>query len=263
MQPRPDVDVVAMSGVTLQRGGRRILGPLDWNVGDGQRWVVMGPNGSGKTSLVRIAALAIHPSSGTIDVLGRRLGRTDVRALRRDIGFVCPTLIGSVRPSLTAAEFVMAALRGALDVIWHRYDAADRLAASAALDRAGVRHRHDDHLATLSSGELQRVQMARALLVAPRLLILDEPSAGLDIGGREDLVDLIDHRLDPDLPIILVTHHVEEIPAGFSHWLAIREGTVVASGPIDDTLDSESLSEAFGVSLRVRRRKGRWSASLG
>ncbi len=261
MTPTERDAVISMADVRFRRSGLEILGPVNWRVEAGQRWVVMGPNGSAKTTLVRIAALMEHPSSGRLAVLGESLGRCDVRELRGRIGFLCPAVIGTARPGLTAHEFVMAARRGALDIWWHRYDSADVEAADEAIAAAGMQHRRDAPLSTLSSGESQRIQLARALIGRPPLLILDEPSAGLDIAGREALVDLVDRVLGDDVTLVLVTHYPEEIPRTTTHALVLRDGVPIASGPVDDALGSESLSEAFGLALRVRRDDRRWSAS--
>ncbi len=248
--------------VSLVRDGRTILDRVSWTVLPHERWVVLGRNGSGKTSLVRIASLYLHPSSGRVQVLGETLGRTDVRALRRRIGLASSSLAAQLRPALTAAEIVMTAKYGALEPWWHRYDAADRDRARALLDRTGCVELADRPFGTLSSGEQQRVQLARTLMADPALVLLDEPTAGLDLGGREELVaTLAGLAADPATPpVVLVTHHVDEIPPGFTHLLLLAAGQVQATGPITACLTPAALSACFGLPLVVERRAGRWSA---
>jgi iron complex transport system ATP-binding protein len=256
------VTALELRDVGLVRDDTVILEHVDWTVCEGERWVVLGANGSGKTSLVRIASLYLHPSSGTVDVLGGRLGRVDVRRHRRRIGVVSASFADLLRGSLTATDVVMTAKFAALEPWWHTYDAADQGRAVAMLDRVGCASLAAHPFATLSSGERQRVQLARTLMTDPGLLLLDEPSAGLDLGGREDLVQrLTALARDPSTPAtVLVTHHVDEIPPGYEHVLLLREGRVLAAGAIDDVLRSDSLSECFGVKVALERREGRWSA---
>lgn len=254
--------VLELSNVGLVRGATVILDDVNWVVSEGERWIVLGANGSGKTSLIRIASLYLHPSSGDVDVLGQRLGRVDVRRHRRRIGVVSASFADLLRPGLTATEIVMTAKHAALEPWWHEYDDADRARAIELLDRFGCADLADHEFATLSSGERQRVQLARTLMTEPRLLLLDEPTAGLDLGGREDLVRRLGAlAADPATPAtILVTHHVDEIPPGYGHGLLLRDGRVTAAGPIDDVLTSAALSDCFGVEVILERRRDRWSA---
>jgi len=256
------VKVLELSRVGLVRGSTVILDAVNWVVRDGERWIVLGANGSGKTSLVRIASLYLHPSSGDVDVLGQRLGRVDVRRHRRQIGVVSASFADLLRPGLTARDIVMTAKFAALEPWWHEYEDADRARAIELLDRFGCAELADHEFATLSSGERQRVQLARTLMTDPRLLLLDEPSAGLDLGGREDLVRRLGTlAADPATPAtILVTHHVDEIPPGYGHVLLLRGGRVMAAGPIDEVLTSAALSGCFGVEVVLERRHDRWSA---
>jgi iron complex transport system ATP-binding protein len=256
--------VLHCAEVSLVLDGTRILDAIEWMVHAEERWVVLGANGAGKTSLLRIAALYQHPSSGTIEVLGERLGRTDVRALRERIAFSSPALAARLVPSMTAAEVVMTARYAALAPWWHRYTDADRARARALLQEW-----HCDALAshafpTLSAGERQRVLLARMLMNEPGLALLDEPTAGLDIGGREELVaDLAAWARDGTRPaLVLVTHHLEEIPPGFTHALVLKNGSTLASGPLRETVTSEILSDAFELSLQVDENEGRYSARL-
>lgn len=254
-----------LTRVGLTREGRHLLDGVDLLVGSGERWVVLGPNGSGKTSLLAVAALRLHPSRGEVDVLGERLGRTDVRRLRNRIGFASQALADALRPDLTASDVVMTAKHGALEPWWHTWTGADRDEARACLDRMGLAPFAARTFGTLSSGERQRVLVARTLMAAPGLVLLDEPSAGLDLGARERLVaDLGTLAVDASTaPVVLVTHHLEEVPTGFTHALVLRSGSVLAAGPIGETLTGAVLGDAFGLPLVVRHHGGRWSATIG
>lgn len=256
---------LVLEHVSVVRDGRPLLDDVTWSVQRGERWVLLGPNGSGKTTLVRVASLWLHPSSGRVQVLGGELGRVDVRSRRQRIGLLSAGLADALRPGLRAAEVVVTARYGALEPWWHAYDDADRDRAVQLLDRLGVGGLADRAFGTLSSGERQRVLLARALMADPALLILDEPAAGLDVGGREALLaSLGSLAADPRTPpVLLVTHHLEEIPAGFSHALLLRDGRVRACGPIEEVLTDEALSSCFGLGLVVGRdpRTGRWSAT--
>jgi iron complex transport system ATP-binding protein len=251
-----------LADVSLIREGRRLLDHVDWTVEDGERWVVLGRNGSGKSTLMRIASLYLHPSEGTVDVLGERLGRTDVRRLRTRIGNASAGMADMLRADLTPLDVVMTAKNAALEPWWHTYDDADRARARGCLEQVDIGHLALRTFATLSSGERQRVLLARTLMPEPGLLLLDEPTAGLDLAGREELVaGLGALAADPATPAtVLVTHHVEEIPDGFSHLLLLAGGRVTASGPIEEVLTAERLSECFGLALGLERRHDRWWA---
>jgi iron complex transport system ATP-binding protein len=251
-----------LSGVGVDHGETTILDGVDWEVGPADRWVVLGPNGSGKTTLLRIAALYLHPSRGEVEVLGYRWGAVDVRWLRTRIGFVSPALATMLRTDVTAVEVVMAAREAALETWWHRYDEGDRSYALGLLDLMGVAGVAERAFGALSSGERQRVLLARSLWGDPGLVLLDEPTAGLDLGAREDLVTRLARLArDPATPAtILVTHHVEEIPVGFTHALLVGQGKVVAAGPIEEVITAPALSELFGLTLRLDHRGGRYAA---
>ena len=260
--PRPDRVALEMTGVGFTRDGRDLLDDIDWQVDDDTDWVVLGLNGSGKTTLIRIAALYEHPSRGSIRVLGEQLGRTDVRELRTRVSLVSSAMSDLMRPQLDATDIVMCGRYAALEPWWHTYTTEDRDRALRLLADQGVADVADHPFATLSSGERQRTLLARALMNRPGLVLLDEPTAGLDLRGREELVDRLDTlATDPDAaPLVLVTHHVEEIPASFTHLLALNDGRIVTQGPIDEVLTAEVLTETFDIPLVLDRREGRWSA---
>jgi iron complex transport system ATP-binding protein len=252
-----------MDDVVFERDGRRILDRVSLHVATGQHWVVLGANGSGKTTLLRIAAMYEHPSAGSVTVLGERLGRTDVRQLRRRVGYASAALAAQFRPALTASDVVVTAKYAALEPWWHRYDETDRERAAECLTTMGVGGLTDRSLGTMSSGEQQRVFLARTLMNDPGVVLLDEPSARLDLGGREQLVAALDQlAAEPGgPPFVLVTHHVDEIPAAITHAMLLRDGRVTARGPIEESLTSASLSECFSMSLQLERRAdGRLSA---
>ena len=265
-EPPGGADVVlALSGVDLVRDDRTILHGIDWRVRRGERWAVLGPNGSGKTSLCRVAGLYLHPSRGTVDVLGQRLGRTDTRELRRHAQLTSAALADMLQPRLRVEDVVVTGLYAALAPWWHTYTAADRRKAHALLERFGCGAIAAATFGTLSSGERQRVLLARTLMSDPALWLLDEPTAGLDLGGREQLVAMLDAvAADTGPPsIVMVTHHVEEIPPAFTHALLLAGGRVHAAGAIEDVLTSEHLSSCFGIRLDLERRDGRWLAWSG
>jgi iron complex transport system ATP-binding protein len=256
------VTALRLAGVTVVRDGTTILDTVDWTVAEGERWVVLGPNGSGKTTLLRIASLYLHPTTGEVEVLGGRLGRVDVRRWRARIGLVSPAFADLLRHDVTVVDVVMSAREAALETWWHSYGPQDRAHALDLLDRTGTALLADRSFGTLSSGERQRVLLARSLWGDPGLVLLDEPTAGLDLGAREDLVTrLAGLAADPTTPpTVLVTHHVEEIPAGFTHALLLREGRIVAQGRLASVLTAEALSRTFGVPLALDRRDGRYAA---
>jgi iron complex transport system ATP-binding protein len=252
-----------LNRIVFERSGRRILDDITLHVQRSERWLVLGANGSGKTSLLRIAAMYEHPSAGDVSVLGETLGHTDVRQLRRRIGYASAALAGQFRQELTALDIVMTAKHAALEPWWHRYDDHDRLQARACLDRMQVGEFADRTMATLSSGERQRVLLARTLMNDPEVILLDEPSARLDLGGREQLVHALgDLAADTDgPPFVMVTHHVDEVPDGVTHALLLRDGRAVAQGLLGDALTAATLSECFEMDLALDRRPdGRLSA---
>ncbi|TQM42995.1 iron complex transport system ATP-binding protein [Pseudonocardia cypriaca] len=256
--------VVRMSGVTVRRGANTLLRDIDWTVELDERWVVLGPNGAGKTTLLRLAAAELHPTAGTVHVLGEQLGRVNVFELRTRIGLTSSALGLRVPNDERVRDVVVSAGWGVLGRWRERYDASDTDRADDLLAAMGMRGFADREYGTLSEGERKRTLIARALMTDPELILFDEPAAGLDLGGREDLVArLAGLAADPDAPAsVLVTHHVEEIPVGYSHALLLREGAVVAAGLMDDVLTDENLSTTFNLPLAVQKRRGRYTAWL-
>ncbi len=256
--------IVDVRGLVVRRAGRTILGPIDWHVGAGERWVVLGPNGSGKTTLLSVVALTLWPTAGTVEVLGSRYGKIDVRELRKRVGSAGSAVEAVLRPDLRAVDLVMTARNAATEPWWHEYDEADRDQARAVLARVGMTAGAEQPFGTLSAGERRRVSIARALMPDPDLLLLDEPAASLDLAARETLLaDLTAIAAEPrPAAIVLVSHHLEEVPPGFDHALVLSGGRVVAAGPCERVLTGPVLSEAYGVPLVVERRDGRAWARL-
>lgn len=259
----PVVPALELRDIDFVRDGHRILDGVSLRIHAGERWLVLGANGSGKTSLVRIASMYEHPTRGTVSVLGETLGSTDVRTLRRRIGYVSASFANEIRPALSANDIVMTAKNAALEPWWHEYDAADRQQATRCLERLGVGPLSNRPFGTLSSGEQQRVLLARSLMNSPAVVLLDEPSARLDLGGREELVGALRGMIgDPTIPaLVLVTHHLDEVPPSMTHCLMLLHGRTMVSGPIEEILTARNLSQCFGLSLMIERRPdGRYSA---
>ncbi|MCV7389768.1 ABC transporter ATP-binding protein [Mycolicibacterium porcinum] len=257
----PDL-LIDFARVSLRRGGNTLVGPITWTVELDERWVVIGPNGAGKTSLLRIAAATEHPSSGTAYVLGERLGRTDMTELRARVGLSSSALSQRIPDTEVVRDLVVSAGYAVLGRWREDYEDVDYAQAVDMLESVGAEHLAERTYGTLSEGERKRVLIARSLMTDPELLLLDEPAAGLDLGGREELVArLTDLAADPDAPaMVLVTHHVEEIPVGFSHALILSEGRAVASGLLTEVLTAENLSKAFGQSIALDVIDGRYFA---
>jgi iron complex transport system ATP-binding protein len=261
IRPGPD-SVLHFWDVTVRRGNTLLLDRISWNVDADQRWVVLGPNGAGKTTLLQIAAAQMHPTSGRAHVLGERLGAVDLAQVRSRLGLSSAALAARVPPEETVLDVVVSAGYGVLGRWRERYDELDFHRAAELLDAMGIARLADRLYGTLSEGERKRTLAARALMIDPELLLLDEPAAGLDLGGREDLLARLSTlAVDPAAPAtVLVTHHVEEIPTAFTHLLLLRNGTVVAEGPVEQTLTASALSETFGMTLQLDRRDGRYFA---
>ena len=254
--------LVDFRDVTFKRGGRNLVGPVTWQVELDERWVIVGPNGAGKTTLIRMAAAEEFPTTGQAYVMGERLGRTDMRDLRAMIGVSSSALGNRIPPDETVGDLVVSAGYAVLGRWREEYEEIDFEQAHEILDQVGAYHLIDRTWGTLSEGERKRGLVARALMTNPELLILDEPGAGMDLGGREDLVGYLgDLAMDPDAPaIVMITHHVEEIPFGFTHAMLLDEGEVVAQGLIDQVLTSENLSKAFHQPIEVSRIGERYFA---
>ncbi|MGZ3142800.1 ABC transporter ATP-binding protein [Lentzea chajnantorensis] len=261
-----DVDVtdlvVHMAGVSVRRGKNTLVGNIDWNVELDERWVVLGPNGAGKTTLLRLSSADLHPTKGKVHLLGERLGKTDVQELKPRIGLCSAALGGRIPPDESVVDLVVSAGYAVLGRWREEYGKQDTDRARELLGTLGMAHLADRLYGTLSEGERKRTLIARALMTDPEMLLLDEPAAGLDLGGREDLVaKLSELALDPDAPaMVLVTHHVEEIPPGFTHALLLREGSIVAQGLLEDTLTEENLSKTFGQDLELQKSGDRFFA---
>ena len=254
--------VVELADVTVVRGTSRLLDDVSWTVRDDERWVVLGPNGAGKTTLMQVISAHTHPSSGVAGVLGEVLGTVDVFELRPRIGWMSAALGDRIPRHERVRDVVVSAAYAVLGRWREHYDHSDHQRAGLLLGEMGVAHLAERTFGTLSEGERKRVQIARALMADPELLLLDEPAAGLDLGGREDLVSTLEVLAsDPAAPTtLMVSHHVEEIPPGFTHALLLRDGRVVAAGPLAQALTEVQLSAAFGMPLELRQTDGRWSA---
>ncbi len=252
--------VVSLTDVAIRREGTTVLDQVSWQVRQSERWVVLGPNGSGKTTMLSVAGARLWPSAGVVEVLGQRLGRVDVRTLRPRVALVSGAVTRQLRSDLAARDVVVSGRHGALETWWHTYSPEDWARADALLAGGGVAAIADRPFGVISEGERQQVLLARALMGRPELLLLDEPAAGLDLGARDRLVSRLGAlAADPaSPPIVLVTHHCEEIPPGITHAGLLRRGRLLAAGPLERTLTSALVSEAFEVAVTVGRDDGRW-----
>jgi iron complex transport system ATP-binding protein len=256
-------DAVRVRGGGLVEGGTVVLRGIEWTVATGERWVVLGANGSGKTSLLRLVSFQRAPSTGTVTVLGDTYGAVDVRVARRRIGLASTALLQRLRPTLTALEVVVTGRDAALEPWWSTYSADDRERAAALLGFVGCAAHGDQQIATLSEGERKRLLVARLMMADPELLLFDEPCAGLDLGGREALVALLGELAERGgRPMVMVTHHLEEIPVGFTHVLMLRAGEIVASGRLESALTSEAVSATFDLDVGVHAEDGRYAARV-
>jgi iron complex transport system ATP-binding protein len=262
MENQSAMTVLAMQGVSVIRGQRRILGPLDFQIRNGERWVVLGPNGAGKSTLLNILATRIFPTTGTVKILDQEMGKVDLFELRTRIGICASLLAEDIPDDEIVRDVVLTAAYAVLGRWNEAYDLWDESRAVALLTTFGVRELADRRYCTLSDGEKKRVQIARALMADPELLLLDEPTAGLDLGGREDLLNrFAKFSSDPMAPAsIVVTHHIEEIPVGTTHALIIKDGTIAVSGPISDVITTEHMSAVFGINILVSAENGRFFA---
>ncbi len=254
--------VIELADVSVVRGSTRLLSNVTWAVDDDERWVVIGPNGAGKTTLLQVLGTHIHPTEGVVGILEEVVGTVDVFELRPRIGLTSASLADRIPRDERVSDVVVSASYAVLGRWRERYDDLDHARAWALLAEVGIDHLAERTFGTLSEGERKRVQIARALMTDPELLLLDEPAAGLDLGGREDLVNTLSVlAMDENSPTtVLVSHHVEEIPPGFSHVLMLRAGEVVAAGPLPTTLTEETLAATFGMPLELDRHGDRYSA---
>ena len=256
------VEVFTGVGLTVRRGDRLLLDDLNWSISEGERWVVIGPNGAGKTTLLSILAGRMFPTSGLIEVLGEELGATDMAELRTRIGWASSGELIDLPPGESVANAVMTGSQAVAGRWIEDYDTADEARRDELLAAWNLTHLADRTFGTLSEGERKRCLIARSLMADPELLLLDEPGAGLDLAGREDLVERLEAlAADTMAPaLVLITHHVEEIPMGFTHALVIASGKIVSSGPIDTVITSETLSIAFDFPIEVSHHSGRFFA---
>ena len=254
--------ILELSGISVRRGDRVILGPLNWQVLEGERWVILGPNGAGKTTLLQICSSLIHPTTGEINILGEKLGKVDVFELRTRIGLTSSALVEQLSPDELVMDVVLTAAYAMLGRWQEKYDLWDESRAMALLTALGVRELGERLFGSLSEGEKKRVQIARALMADPELLLLDEPASSLDLGGREDLLRRIESlSKDPLAPAtVIVTHHIEEIPVGTTHALLLREGAVVAQGEVASVITDQNLTQAYGLAITVQNEGGRFFA---
>lgn len=254
--------ILQLSDISVRRGDRVILGPLNWQVLEGQRWVILGPNGAGKTTLLQICSSLIHPTTGEIHILGEKLGRVDVFELRTRIGLTSSALVEQLSPDELVMDVVLTAAYAMLGRWQEKYDLWDESRAIALLTALGVRELGERLFGSLSEGEKKRVQIARALMADPELLLLDEPASSLDLGGREDLLRRIESlSKDPLAPAtVIVTHHIEEIPVGTTHALLLRDGVAVAQGEVASVITDQNLTQAYGLAITVQTEGGRFFA---
>lgn len=255
-------DVLELASVRVVRGKTTLLDDVSWRIKEGERWVVLGPNGAGKTTLLQIAGARIHPTSGVAGILDEVLGTVDVFELRPRIGLASAALAKQIPEHEKVLNVVVTAAYGVTGRWRENYERDDERRAFGLLNAWGMSTFLNRPFSSLSEGERKRVQIARALMTDPELLLLDEPAAGLDLAGREDLLrrlSLLAH--DEDAPaMVLVTHHLEEVPPGFTHAMLMRDGGVVAQGPVAEVLTEEHLSATFGLPLTISRQDGRYSA---
>ena len=255
--------VIEATNVSVIRDGRHVVDNVSIAIEPTNRWVILGANGCGKTTLLQVLSLQTHPSHGEMRINGAVLGTFDVRPIRPRLAYVSAHLASQIRPVLTALQVVMSAKNGSKETWWHEYTSSDEAHALECLKQLGVDWCAQKEIGLLSSGEQQRVLLSRALMANPIAVLLDEPSARLDLGGREQLISILNEfsNDNPVLPTVVVTHHVDEIPLSTTHCALMRNGTIISQGTLDLTLTSDALSECFEIPLHVERRpNGRFSA---
>src|ERR1700685_912050 len=256
------VEGLRLRAVGVRREKSLLLRDVNWTVHSDESWVVIGPNGAGKTTLLQVAAALLPPTEGTVEILGENVTEADVFDLRTRIGLASAALADRVSPAEKVIDLVLTASYGIPGRCTEDYESGDVTRAVELLDALGCAHLIRRRFATLSEGERKRVQIARAMMPNPEILLLDEPAAGLDLGGREDLLRrLATLAMNPKAPMmVLVTHHVEEVPDGFTHAMLLRRGTVLTAGPIEEVFTAKNLSRCFGIPLEIERRQNRWRA---
>ncbi|WP_313409478.1 ATP-binding cassette domain-containing protein [Aeromicrobium sp.] len=263
-RPAPDTPAVDVRDVTFRRGERTILDSVSFTVNPGEHWALIGPNGAGKSTILGFCGALIHPTSGTVDVLGHRLGRVELQALRRSIGHVNPR--HPIESPMTVLDVVLTGLTGSIEVPLRWRPSAEQIdRATGLIDQVGLGEKIELTWPTLSQGERGRALVARALICEPGLLLLDEPSTGLDVAAREQLLATVAtlEQTHPRLASIIVTHHLEELPTTTTHAVLLRDGRVTARGPVDEVLTSGHVSAAFDHPINVGRRDNRWFAVAG
>lgn len=255
--------VASLDSVSFVREGRSILRNISWSVDDSERWVIVGPNGAGKSTLLGMLASFIYPTSGTVTVLGEVLGSTDVFEMRPRVGFASSDMARRIPDNETVIDAILTAAWGVTGRWNEEYEELDVRRARRVLSEWRLDDLESNFVGTLSDGERKRVQIARSVMTDPELLLLDEPAGSLDVGAREDVIEMLDHfSSEASSPaMVMVTHHVEEIPSGFTHLLVIAGGEVIAQGPIAATLTGETMSEAFGRPLSITHNNGRFHAT--
>ena len=255
-------EVLKLRGVSVRRDTSLLLRNVDWTAHEDERWIVIGPNGAGKTTLLQVAATLLYPTEGTVEILGEQLGDVDIFELRPRIGLTSASIAERVPASEKVIDLVLTASYAILGRWKEEYESSDVTRAVELLEALGCAHLIRRRFSTLSEGERKRVQIARAMMPDPEMLLLDEPAAGLDLGGREDLLRrLASLAKNPKAPMmVLVTHHVEEVPDGFTHAMLLRRGAVLTAGPVEEVFTAKNLSRCFGVPLEIERHMNRWRA---
>lgn len=255
--------VASLDSVSFVREGRSILRDISWSIDDSERWVIVGPNGAGKSTLLGMLASFVYPTSGTVTLLGEVLGETDVFEMRPRVGFASSDMARRIPDNETVIDAILTAAWGVTGRWNEDYEELDIRRAKRVLTEWRLERLENNFVGTLSDGERKRVQIARSVMTDPELLLLDEPAGSLDVGAREDVIEMLDHfSSESSSPaMVMVTHHVEEIPSGFTHLLVIAGGELIAQGPIAQTLTGETLSEAFGRPLSVTHSNGRFQAT--
>ena len=254
--------VASMQSVGVTRSGKALLHDIDWSVDSTERWVILGPNGAGKTTLLTLLASLLHPSTGQLTVLGEKVGKTDVFELRPRVGFASSAMAARIPANESVLDAVLTAAHAVTGRWNEEYDEIDVRRAHRVLGEWNLEHLAHRTVGTLSDGERKRVQIARSVMTDPELLLLDEPAGSLDLGGREDVIELLDRfaAWDGAPAMVMVTHHVEEIPPSFTHAMLLQAGEVFDQGLVEDVITSDNLSELFGRPLIIDNHDGRLSA---